>query len=222
MIRDAFFRDISRSLMDRWVENYPPQTDEPESILIGIEARMTLKMRLFVLMLDGMDPLLWNLRLIRGTGPFSSFLREADFPQSGLLGAFEDHVYLREHFLPSIEKSRASGQPIIESYVTFLRGFRLSLDRIVLPQKSTTTPRWALCLENIRTVRQPVPQLENLSVEESIISQMLREGLTAKEIAREMDVSHRTVEHRISQLKDRYKARNVAHLTAILCQDILD
>ncbi|MCV3764958.1 helix-turn-helix transcriptional regulator [Rhizobium sp. TRM95796] len=183
---------------------------------------MTLKMRLFVLMLEGMDPLLWNLRMIRGAGPFSSFLRETDLPQSGPLGAFEDHVYLREHFLPSIEKSRTSGQPIIESCVTFLRGFRLSLDRIVLPQKSATAPRWALCLENIRTVRQPVPQLENLSVEESIISQMLREGLTAKEIAREMAVSHRTVEHRISQLKDRYKARNVAHLTAILCQDILD
>jgi DNA-binding CsgD family transcriptional regulator len=222
MIRDAFFRDISRRLMDRWVEIHPSETDDPESLLFGIDTYMTLKMRLFVLSLEAQEPLQWGLRLIRGAGPFSSFLREADLPQSGPLGAFEDHVYLREHLLPSVDKSRISRQPIIESCSAILRGFRLSLDRIVMPQKSPTAPRWIMCLENIRSVRQPMPQVENLSVEESIISQMLREGLTAKEIAREMAVSHRTVEHRISQLKERYKARNVAHLTAILCQDVLD
>lgn len=222
MIRDAFFRDISRRLMDRWVEIHLSETNDPDGLVFGIESHMTLKMRLFVLTMEAAEPLDWRLDLIRGAGPFSSVLREADFPQSGPLSAFEDHVFLREHLLPSLEKCRITRQPIIESGNATLRGFRLSFDRIVMPQKSAGAPGWAVCLENIRSVRQPAPQVDNLSVEESIISQMLREGLTAKEIAREMDVSHRTVEHRISQLKERYKARNVAHLTAILCQDVLD
>jgi DNA-binding CsgD family transcriptional regulator len=222
MIRDAFFRDISRRLLDRWVEIHPSEAAEPESLFLGIDTHMTLKMRLFTLTVNAREPLQWQLRLIRGAGPFSSYLRDVDFPRSGPLDAFEDHVYLREHLLPTIEKSRASRQPIIESRNAALRGYQLSLDRIVMPQRSPTTPTWVACLENIRSVRQPMPQVENLSVEESIISQMLREGLTAKEIAREMTVSHRTVEHRISQLKERYKARNVAHLTAILCQELLD
>ncbi len=83
------------------------------------------------------------------------------------------------------QMQKQSRQPIIESCTATLRGFRLSLDRIVIPQKSANAPEGPLCLENIRSVRQPAPQVENLSVEESIISQMLREGLTAKEIARE-------------------------------------
>lgn len=183
---------------------------------------MTLKMRLFTLTMTEDEPLDWRMSLLKGAAPFSSLLRETDFPQSGPLHAFEDHLFLREHLLPLFDKCKSGRQPIIESCTATLRGFRLSLDRIVIPQKSANAPEWAVCLENIRSVRQPAPQVENLSVEESIISQMLREGLTAKEIAREMDVSHRTVEHRISQLKERYKARNVAHLTAILCQDVLD
>ncbi|MDH6268927.1 DNA-binding CsgD family transcriptional regulator [Rhizobium sp. SG_E_25_P2] len=208
--------------MDRWVEIHPSETNDPEGLLFGIDTHMTLKMRLFALTLEAHEPLEWSVEIVRGAGPFSSLLREADFPRNGPLRAFDDHVYLREYLVPSFEKSRNSRQPIIESSIAFLRGFRLSLDRIVMPQRSTGSPNWAVCLENVRSVRQPAPQVENLSVEESIISQMLREGLTAKEIAREMDVSHRTVEHRISQLKERYKARNVAHLTAILCQDVLD
>lgn len=222
MIRDAFFRDISRRLMDRWVEIQASEADDPDSLLLGVDAYMTQKMRLFMVTMDGLDPLDWDLRLIRPSGPFSSFLREGDLPQSGPLRAYEDHVYLREHLLPSFGKCSAMRQPIIESRHATLRGVLLSLDRIVMPQKNAEPPAWVICLENIRSVRQPTPQVENLSVEESIISQMLREGLTAKEIAREMNVSHRTVEHRISQMKERYKARNVAHLTAILCQDSLD
>ncbi|WP_137155389.1 helix-turn-helix transcriptional regulator [Rhizobium sp. FKL33] len=222
MIRDAFFRDISRRLMDRWVEIHSSEDEGPDSLLFGIDAHMTLKMRLFVLTMEATEPLDWHIGMIWGAGPFSSILREADFPQLGPLRAFEDHVFLREHLLPSLEKSGKNKQPIIENQTAILRGFRVSLDRIILPKKSTSAPAWTVCLENIRSIRQPAPQVDNLSVEESIISQMLREGLTAKEIAREMDVSHRTVEHRISQLKERYKARNVAHLTAILCQDVLD
>lgn len=42
------------------------------------------------------------------------------------------------------------------------------------------------------------------------------EGETAKEIAVELGLSQRTIEHRIDKMKIRYEARNVVHLTAKL------
>jgi DNA-binding NarL/FixJ family response regulator len=42
------------------------------------------------------------------------------------------------------------------------------------------------------------------------------EGETAKDIAPVLNLSQRTIEHRIDKMKVRYEARNVVHLTAKL------
>jgi DNA-binding NarL/FixJ family response regulator len=44
---------------------------------------------------------------------------------------------------------------------------------------------------------------------------LLKEGYTLKEIATKVERSHRTVEHRVEDLKTRMGARNLHHLIAI-------
>lgn len=45
--------------------------------------------------------------------------------------------------------------------------------------------------------------------------QLLYEGLSAKEIAQQVEISHRTVEHRIERMKARIGARTISQLVAL-------
>lgn len=58
-------------------------------------------------------------------------------------------------------------------------------------------------------------ELKSDLIDDSII-QLLIEGQTAKEIAGLLDLSPRTIEHRIDRLKTPLEARNLVHLVAKL------
>ncbi|WP_245512320.1 helix-turn-helix domain-containing protein [Rhizobium leguminosarum] len=50
------------------------------------------------------------------------------------------------------------------------------------------------------------------------VLQLLYEGLSAKEIAQQVEISHRTVEHRIERMKARIGARTISQLVALSMQ----
>ena len=58
-----------------------------------------------------------------------------------------------------------------------------------------------------------------LSPRETAIMQLTAQGLSAKEIAIELDIANRTVERHIDNVRTKLKARNRTHAIA-LCMDI--
>ena len=54
------------------------------------------------------------------------------------------------------------------------------------------------------------------------IVQLLIEGHTAKEIAEMLELSPRSIEHRVEKLKTRFEARNLVHLVAKIVSTKLD
>ncbi|MBO9424344.1 helix-turn-helix transcriptional regulator [Labrenzia sp. R4_1] len=61
--------------------------------------------------------------------------------------------------------------------------------------------------------------LADMSVRERQVATMLAEGLTSKEIARALDISHRTVEVHRARLMKKFNARNslelIAHIAGV-------
>ena len=101
-------------------------------------------------------------------------------------------------------------------------GHRRRLHRILLPQKNNKGSEWIISSSCARFLLTRPRQEANLEVEDEAITQLLIEGATAKEIASALGFSHRTVEHRLSRMKDRMGARNTVHLVAMLMAMHLD
>lgn len=68
----------------------------------------------------------------------------------------------------------------------------------------------------------PPKRQQRLEVADEAIIQLLIEGATAKEIALSLGLSHRTIEHRLSRMKESYGAKNTVHLVAMLISMHLD
>ena len=52
-------------------------------------------------------------------------------------------------------------------------------------------------------------------IADEAIIQLLSEGETAKEIAMALDMSPRTVEHRLEKMKQKFGAKNIVHLVSM-------
>lgn len=68
----------------------------------------------------------------------------------------------------------------------------------------------------------PPQQRARMDATDEAVMQLLTEGATAKEIAADLGISHRTVEHRLERMKERYGAKNTVHLAAMLIATHLD
>lgn len=67
----------------------------------------------------------------------------------------------------------------------------------------------------IRTIEVNVTDLEKSVVK------LLADGCTVPEIAKALALNSRTLETRVSNIRERYTARNIAHLVAIFLRNKL-
>jgi DNA-binding CsgD family transcriptional regulator len=105
----------------------------------------------------------------------------------------------------------------MELVKTRVLGVNLGYERLILPQKTTARrPSWLLTVSNGRFMFNPPQQQARMDATDEAVIQLLTEGATAKEIAADLGISHRTVEHRLERMKERYGAKNTVHLAAML------
>ena len=207
------FNALCHDLIDTWLQS--DTTDGPESLYAGILDRLTMKMALSVVRTTGSDPYDWQFQRIRDFGFKSPLLKQirAALPDAPLRNL--DRRFIDEAILPAYGQVMASGRPSIDRVKTRLLGVRIGYERLILPQKAEGKPAWCVSLAEGRFFLPPLQELKSDLVDDSII-QLLIEGQTAKEIAGLLDLSPRTIEHRIDRLKTRLEARNLVHLVAKL------
>ena len=213
---------VSRIMLDRWLATGAENAVEPSVVFAPVLDQLSIKIRLTVFRVNGDDPLQWEMKAIRQSGFTSRVLNINQLFADCRIGDFKDRRYMEDAVIPRLREVVRSQQPRMELVKTKLMGLSLGYDRILLPQKNSKGSEWIISSSYARFLLTRPRHDANLDVEDEAITQLLIEGATAKEIAATLGLSHRTVEHRLSRLKDRMGARNTVHLVAMLMATHLD
>ncbi len=222
MARETPFSAVTRKMLDNWLQTDPEQPTSPEMVYRDILEMLSIKMRLTVFTVEGNDPKRWFMKAVRHSGFTSRILNINKIFADAYIGEFKDQTYMEEAVIPRLLQVMASQQPSMELVKTRLFGINLGYDRILLPQRNTDRPQWIISSSYAQFLLSPPRRIEQMDVADEAIIQLLVEGATAKEIAVSLSISHRTVEHRLERMKERYGARNTVHLVAMLIATHLD
>ncbi|MQB34721.1 LuxR family transcriptional regulator [Agrobacterium rhizogenes] len=222
MAKETPFSALTRKMLDNWLQTDPTRPASPDMVYADILEMLSIKMRLTVFMIKGDDPKRWFMKAIRHSGFTSRILNINKIFADAYIGDFKDQAYMEEAVIPRLLQVLDSQQPSMELVKTRLFGVSLGYDRILLPQRNGGRPEWIISSSYAQFLLSPTKRQERLDVADEAIVQLLIEGATAKEIAVTLNVSHRTVEHRLERMKERYGARNTVHLVAMLMANHLD
>lgn len=222
MPKDMSFSVVTRKMLDNWLQTDPEKPAQPDTVFHDVLDMLSIKMRLTVFLLNGSDPKRWFMKTVRHSGFTSRILNINKLFEDTYVGDFKDQSYMEEAVIPRLLQVMQSQQPSLELVKTRLFGVNLGYDRILLPQRTTGRPEWIISSSYAQFLLSPPTRREKLDIADETIVQLLVEGATAKEIASTIGVSHRTVEHRLERMKERYGARNTVHLVAMLISTHLD
>jgi DNA-binding CsgD family transcriptional regulator len=222
MAKETPFSAVTRKMFDNWLRTTPEQPARPDVVYHDIVDMLSIKMRLTVFTINGNDPKKWFMKAIRHSGFASRILNINKIFADTSIGQFKDQTYMEEAVIPRLLQVLDSQQPSMELVKTRLFGVNLGYDRILLPQRNIGRSEWIISSSHAQFLLSAPQSQEPLDVADEAIAQLLVEGATAKEIAATLGVSHRTVEHRLERMKERYGARNTVHLAAMLIATHLD
>lgn len=203
-------------MIDAWLYTDARAPATAEDIYRGITSSLTIRMRLAVIELASDEPKDWILRPVRQTRIPSRIIDLNSLFRGGKLGEIRDQAYVESSVLPSYFKAIQAKQPLIDTVETKLIGIRVIYDRIVLPQRAETRPNWLVVCTNGRFMAgAPANSVEIDATDYAILTALI-EGMSVKEIGAEVELSPRTVEHRLERLKKKMGARSLPHLAALV------
>ncbi len=214
MTSKSTFNSISQTLIDNWLDATSP-IEDPEAFCGTISDTMSLKMSLNFIDTKSDDPLDWYFRRIKPYGINSRILNLKKMFPDGPLRNLPDRTYLLDAVIPHYSRALSLRKPLIDLVLTKIAGINVGYDRLLVPQKTNGRAEWCVSFTEGRFLFK-APVDAKLDPVDEVIIQLLMEGETAREIAVELGLSQRTIEHRIDKMKIRYEARNVVHLTAKL------
>ena len=210
------FNTLCQKLIDAWLAHENQGNVTPDMIYADVLASISVRSRLAVVNVESEDAGEWLLQTIRnyklpGRMPnFNAFISD------GRLSAIKDQAYLEKSVYPSYRRAVEQRVPVIDSVEARIAGIKVVYDRIILPQKGPERPRWLIIYTYGRFMAHVPERVFDLDGTDEEIVIALINGLTSKEIAIQVNLSHRTIEHRIERMKKRFEARSLPHLTALL------
>jgi DNA-binding CsgD family transcriptional regulator len=222
MAKETPFNAVTRQMIDAWLQTSKHEPVPAESVYKGIVNQLSIKMRLTLFVIDGDDPLRWHMKAIRHSGFTSRVLNINKIFADCRIGEFKDQNYMATSVIPRLKEILVTQQPAIELVKTKLFGVNLGYDRILLPQRNVDRPQWVISSSYAQFLLNPSQRQERIDVGDEAIIQLLIEGATAKEIAVTLSLSHRTVEHRLERMKERFGAKNTVHLAAMIISSHID
>lgn len=216
MSKETPFSVVTQRMLDAWIETDPLQPARADHVYKGVLALLSIKMRLTVFHIGGDDPLRWRMVPIRHSGFTSSLLNVNQIFKEQSIGEFKDQAYMAEAVIPRLRQVVENQQPSMELVKTKIFGINLGYDRMLIPQRTTGCPAWVISSSYARFLLDTPRNYGKFDVDDEAVVQLLLEGCTAKEIAVQLGISNRTVEHRLERLKERFGARNTVHLVVML------
>ena len=215
----ASFNSLSQQLIDIWVN--ADSMDSPKDLYETVIADLSIKMALSVIETVASDPYDWQFLRVRQWGYKSKILKLmlAECPDSLLRHL--DRTFIDRDIIPAFQRALDTKRPNIDLVKTQFLGIRICYERVILPQKTEGTPRWCVSLAEGRFAIPSNKEIRHDLTDEGIV-QLLIEGNTSKQIAEILNLSSRTIEHRIDKMKMHFEANNTVHLVAKLVASQVD
>lgn len=128
---------------------------------------------------------------------------------------FPDQDHLKNTAIPALTEVLTHRRPSFSKGSTAFGGCKIVYQRLLVPQKSGTgRSEWCIVFSRIDLLLPEVLGFQVDGIDLSIL-QLLTEGAAQKEIGLRLELSPRTIEHRIERLKVRMGAKNLQHLVAL-------
>ncbi|MCJ9751409.1 helix-turn-helix transcriptional regulator [Neorhizobium sp. BETTINA12A] len=207
------FNAISQELIDAWLQSNATST--PRDLFSAVIGRLNIKMALSVVTTVADDPYDWRFCRVKDFGFRSHLLNQMRqrFPDAALRDL--DRRFIDDAIIAAYSRTLEAKRPAIDLVRTKLLGVRIGYERLILPQKTDGKPGWCISLAEGRFFISPIQEAKTDITDDNII-QLLIEGQSTKEIAEFLNLSPRTIEHRVDRLKNRFEAKNLVHLVAKL------
>ncbi|MGR9457087.1 response regulator transcription factor [Rhizobium leguminosarum] len=184
------FVHASRELLDGWISS--SEKTLPEQLYGPALQHFTANM---VLCLQGND------------GPIIVRGYSVRTWQSGVVDELACRWLASRH-----HEAQKLARPISATELVETERKHVAFDGLILPQKGGG---WSLAAVDIQLALPSSNLISGLDSIDHAIFQLLYHGLSVKEIAQQVELSHRTVEHRIERLKRRLGARTIPQLVAL-------
>jgi len=118
----------------------------------------------------------------------------------------------RERLVIQHREAQKQQRPVPTKEMIEKGGKFAALESLMLPQKGGG---WCIAVIDIQLLLPiPVADTHVDEIDHSVL-QLLYQGFSAKEIGQQVEISHRTVEHRIERMKARIGARTISQLVAL-------
>lgn len=130
-------------------------------------------------------------------------------------GSFPDQKYLENVVSPKLTEVLENQRPSLSKGMTTVAGAIIAYEQLLIPQRRARgRSEWCIALLQINRLLPQSSRFYADSVDGNVL-QLLSEGLSHREIGLHLQLSYRTVEHRLERLKRKFGARNLQHLVVL-------
>lgn len=203
------FDDLMRRMTDTWLENSRREVSA-EVIYRPIEDLIRINMLLAVVEPAPISTLDWRVRFVRRYGIPTSLVAADELQANRSLHEIPDVALAEEHIVFVCHQALKDRKTISDRIDLVARGVHVVGNRMVVPDPSGAAS-WCICLAEIQslTAYGLTTRFDDVDL---VILQLLREGMSARDIGQAIELSHRTIEHRIERMKARAGIRNIISL----------
>lgn len=206
-MKSVTFGDLAQQLIDVWISR--DDVEHPIVISHVVVDRLSANMVLAVIQMSD-----------DGSGEFSvDVIRDYSIPTSypDVPEVFRSRLPMSVGGLlhPSIQKAIAGRRPSLISETVRHNNMQTNFEMLSLPRKAAKPGRdWCLVLGVVNYILRSSAVPKDLDDVDLAVLQLLREGLQMREIGHRVELSPRTVEHRVERLKALTGARTLHDLVA--------
>ncbi|MDR6104224.1 DNA-binding CsgD family transcriptional regulator [Agrobacterium larrymoorei] len=205
------FIDLARRLTDAWLAS----SGEPESsAVICCSVKDLLKINMVLISIEmAATPANWRVEFVRKYGIPTGLMDGDRLQNSGPLGNSPDMGLLKSALVEVCQKVMITGRPLTGRMDQTIENARMVASGIVLPDP-TGEKAWCVVLGEVHSITM-VPRDTRFDDVDLSVLQLLREGMSARGIGSLLELSPRTVEHRIEKIKARVGVTSITALTAL-------
>ncbi|QCL72246.1 MULTISPECIES: LuxR C-terminal-related transcriptional regulator [Agrobacterium] len=205
------FAELTRRLTDAWLES-SGISGSADGICRSVQGLLSINMVLIVIDTTKAPPD-WRVDFVRKYRIPTSLAAVETLQKIGNLCDFPEGALIEQHVVEVCQKAIADCRPITGRIDQIIRDVRVLGRRIIVPDP-TAKRAWCVILGEVHSLSVVGRDTRFDDVDLSIL-QLLREGMSAREIGRVIELSPRTVEHRVERMKARVGVRAIAPLLAM-------
>ncbi|MGO7305356.1 winged helix-turn-helix transcriptional regulator [Rhizobium ruizarguesonis] len=205
-MRFVSFGELAQQLIDVWISR---EVQRPAILSHLVGEQLSANMALAVIEVADSGPTEFGVNLVRDYSIPTSYADVPDVLKSRLPLVPGGHLH------PSIQKAIAGRRPSLVSETVCHDNMQTNFEMLSLPRKTEQSGGdWCLVFGVVNYILRPSAIPKDLDGIDLAILQLLREGLQMREIGHRVELSPRTVEHRIERLKALTGARTLHDLVA--------